>query len=147
MRDGSGFSRRGALALSASALAAPAFAGDRPIGRAFAGRDIVMRGVEVGAGFGVGHLFGNDRAVGLCGRLGILVSLVALQQRIAFQLGVDEGLDLKIRHLQQLDRLLQLGRDDQPLALPYLQPLSEHRLSPQPGVARNLLRPPCGLTG
>jgi hypothetical protein len=96
-----------------------------------------MRGVQVSAGFGVGHLLGDDRAVGLGGRLGIVVSLVALQQRIAFQLGVDEGLDLKIRHLQQLDRLLQLGRDDQPLPLPNLktcakrQPIAPEGMIPE----------------
>ena len=56
--------------------------------------------------------------------------VLALQQGILLQLGLDEGLQLEIGQLQQLDRLLQLGRDDQPLALPDLQPLSEHRASP-----------------
>jgi hypothetical protein len=51
-----------------------------------------------------------DLAAGLC--------VLALQQRIALQLGLDEGLQLKVGQLQQLDRLLQLGRDDQTLALP-----------------------------
>ncbi len=69
------------------------------------------------------------------------VSLVALQQGIAFQLGLDEGLQLQVRQLQQLDRLLQLGRDDQPLPLPDLQPLTDHVASTPPAhqVARFLL--------
>ena len=50
--------------------------------------------------------------------LAVALALVALQQRIAFQLGLDEGVELQVGQLQQLDRLLQLGRDDQPLALP-----------------------------
>jgi hypothetical protein len=50
----------------------------------------------------VGHGFG--------GRLGRrLLGLLALQQRVALQLGLDEGLELEVRQLQQLDRLLQLG--------------------------------------
>ena len=47
----------------------------------------------------------------------VALGLVALQQGIALQLGLDELLELDVRQLQQLDRLLQLGRDDQPLPL------------------------------
>ncbi len=53
------------------------------------------------------------------------VDVVALQQRIALQLGFDDGFELKIGQLQQLDRLLQLGRDDEPLPLFEFQPLPE----------------------
>src|SRR3954468_9674603 len=44
--------------------------------------------------------------------------LVALQKRIALKLGLDIGLQLHARQLQQLDRLLQLRRQDKALALP-----------------------------
>ena len=56
------------------------------------------------------------------------LALVALQQGIAFQLALDEGFQLKVRQLQQLDRLLQLGRDDQPLPLPQLQTRAERQI-------------------
>ena len=42
-----------------------------------------------------------------------LVRLVAFQQRIALQLLLDEGADLEIGELQQLDRLPQLRRHHQ----------------------------------
>ena len=49
------------------------------------------------------------------------------EQRIALQLGLDEGLELNIRQLQQLDRLLQLRRDDKALALPDLESRAERQ--------------------
>ena len=81
---------------------------------------------------GIGRRFAGD----LDARLGLL----ALEQRVLFQLGLDIFVELLVRQLQQLDRLLQLGRDDQPLPLPNLEPLTDH-LSRLPGavVARNLL--------
>jgi hypothetical protein len=48
------------------------------------------------------------------------LALIALQQRVALQLGLDEGVELDVRQLQQLDRLLQLRSDDEALALPEL---------------------------
>ena len=66
------------------------------------------------------------QGVGGLARLGVL----ALQQRVALQLGFHEGLELEVGQLQQLDGLLQLGRDDQPLPLPDLQPLPEHCSTP-----------------
>ena len=91
-----------------------------------------MGGVELGAGAGVVDAVGGKVARGLDGRLGVRlgVALVALEQGIALQLGVHEGVELKIRQLQQLDRLLQLRRDDQTLALPYLKSRAERQNSP-----------------
>ena len=71
----------------------------------------------------VGGLGGGLRRLGRIRAVGIVV--VTRQQRIALQLGFDEGLKLQVRQLEQLDRLLELGRDDEPLPLPDLQPLTE----------------------
>ena len=125
-----------------------------PLAGAGVAIDIVGAGIERAVGIrypavvethlGGVMAFSGGRRVDLAAGLGVL----ALQQRIAFQLGLDEGVELEVRQLQQLDRLLELGRDDQPLALPNLKPWSEQRSFPlHPGMARNLLRPPCGLTG
>ena len=51
------------------------------------------------------------------GGLFSVAALIALEQRIAFKLAFDIGLQLEVGHLQQLDRLLQLRRHDQGLAL------------------------------
>ncbi len=59
------------------------------------------------------------------GFLDIAAALVALQQRIAFQLAFDIGLQLEIGHLQQLDGLLQLRGHDQGLALAQIHPLRQ----------------------
>ncbi len=63
---------------------------------------------------------GHIAFFGLAGRSLRLALLVAFEQRILFELGLDEGLELEVRHLQKLDRLLQLRRHDQGLALPQL---------------------------
>ena len=55
-------------------------------------------------------------------------AVVALQQRIAFQLCSQYSASSMIRQLQQLDRLLQLRRHDQGLALPDFKSL------PQPAM-------------
>ena len=57
------------------------------------------------------------RALGLR----VLVVLGALEQRIAGEFVLDEGGQLGIRHLQQLDRLKQLRREDHRLTLPHRQ--------------------------
>ncbi len=49
--------------------------------------------------------------------------LGVLQQRIAFELRIDESRELEMGQLQQLDRLQQLRRHGQGLPLPQLQPL------------------------
>ena len=81
---------------------------------------------------GVGlERFGRPVAgFGLCFRLGesrlrlepierrAFAVLRPLQQRIARQFILDEGVQLDIRHLQQLDRLQQLRRQNHCLALP-----------------------------
>ena len=60
--------------------------------------------------------------------VGFGIALVALEQRIALQLALDEGLELKVRQLQQLDRLLQLRGDDQPLPLTKLLPRPQRQI-------------------
>ena len=114
-----------------------------PVGGPLAGAgiavDIVGAGIERTVGvrhptvvethLGGVMAFRRGRRVDLAAGLGVL----ALQQRIALQLGLNEGVQLLAGQLQKLDRLLQLGRDDQSLALPDVQPLSEHRsFSPAP---------------
>ena len=51
----------------------------------------------------------------------LLVGLLAFEQRIALELGFDEGGELDIGELQQLDRLLQLRRHHQAVALAKLK--------------------------
>ncbi len=88
---------------------------------------IGRRGVAVAqfqfAGFVGFAVAGGRLAVG--GLVRRTFAVLALQQRVAFQFGLDDGFQLKVRQLQQLDSLLQLGRDNQPLSLPEFQPLSE----------------------
>ncbi len=52
-------------------------------------------------------------------------ALVPLEQRIAFEFGVDKGLEFHVGHLQQFDGLLQLRRHDQGLALAHIEPLMQ----------------------
>jgi hypothetical protein len=85
-----------------------------------------VRSVEAPEGAGLSA--GGASAAGDSGflvRRCVVAGLVALQQGIALDLGFDEGVDLEIGHLQQLDRLLQLGRHDQRLALAHLQLLPQ----------------------
>ncbi len=85
--------------------------------------EVVGTDVEIGAvgrgrgrlGGGCGLVFGAPALVRRA-----VDGLVPGQQRIAFQLALDIGLQLYVGELQQLDGLLQLGRDDQALALPKL---------------------------
>ena len=67
------------------------------------------------------------------------LGLVALEQRIAFQLALDIFGQFEIGQLQQLDRLLQLRRHDQGLALPQLQTLAERHEPPLPRLEREPL--------
>ena len=48
---------------------------------------------------------------------------MALRQTLEF--GLDEALQFEVRHLQKLDRLLQLRRHHQGLALPKLHSLNQ----------------------
>ena len=61
-------------------------------------------------------------------RLGIFV---ALEQRIALEFRLDERVEFEVRQLQQPDRLLQLRRHHQLLALPELEACRKrHRQRP-----------------
>ncbi len=55
------------------------------------------------------------------GVVAALIAIGALKQGIALKLRVHEGAELEAGHLQQLDRLLELRRHHQLLALPKLQ--------------------------
>jgi hypothetical protein len=55
------------------------------------------------------------RAFCLARRRLLLAALLPFEQRIALQFRIDKRLELEIRHLQELDRLLQLRRHHQPL--------------------------------
>ncbi len=68
----------------------------------------------VGCGGGLG---------GLGGALGRRV--VALQQRVLLELALDEGRELHVGELQQLDRLLQLRRHDERLGVAEIEPLGK----------------------
>gem|GEM_PF-5604965 len=155
----------GALALLAVGHAAGAGAG--PVAEAglgggavlltvadpFAGRGVAIQIIRGGVdilGVGVGPFDESQLRLAAVSGGGVVggfrrsvaagVGLVALQQGVAFQFGLDEGLKLQVRQLQQLDRLLQLGRDDQPLPLSDLQPLTDHVVStPHAGAVGPLL--------
>ncbi len=109
---------------------------------AFAGRgvavEIVTRDIQIAGVGGVGSL-GPGLLLALAATLlGRSVGrLVARQQRIALQLALDVGVQLHVRQLQQLDRLLQLRRDDEALPLPELQSCAE-RHAPKPRLAQIL---------
>src|SRR6185503_1229845 len=56
----------------------------------------------------------------------LLAALLPFEKRIALELCIDECLQLEIRHLQELDRLLQLRRHHQSLRLPQFE-FRDHR--------------------
>ncbi len=93
-------------------------------------RQRVGAGVIGGIGRGlapIGQLVGRRTF----GRQG--VGFGALEQRVALQLLLDEGGDLLVGELQQLDRLPQLRRHDQRLALAELETRADgHRRRPFP---------------
>ncbi len=79
------------------------------------------RGSHSGAVFGrfilaLGAIGGGDRRLAFG-------SVVAVEQRIALQFGLDIGDEVEIGELQQLDGLHQLRRHHQSLALPKLKSL------------------------
>ena len=49
--------------------------------------------------------------------LNIGIAVLARQEGVPLELGLDKGVELEAGQLQKLDGLLQLGRDDQPLSL------------------------------
>ena len=76
--------------------------------------------VHLFLGGGLEEVGGSLRRIG-CERTAGLVCLLALEQRVPLKLGLDEGGKLDIGELQQLDRLLQLRRHHQAVALPKLK--------------------------
>ena len=68
--------------------------------------------------------------------------LRAIEQRIAFELLFDIIGEFEIRKLQQLDRLLQLRRHDQRLALPHFESLCQRHVPPPPTIRYSEKRSP-----
>ncbi len=128
------------------ALEIAATARSAPIGpaRAFTGvtvargRRFVGRRVERLVGVGERHPIGRrlarrlgERHFGAL-RFAITFAIIAGQERVSLEFAFDILLQLQIGELKQLDRLLELRRDDQALALPELQSLTErHRALPE----------------
>ncbi len=76
-----------------------------------------LRGLAVALAPGIADL----------GRLG----LGPLQQRITLELGIDVGGEVEVGELQKLDRLQELRRHHQGLALAHLEPLQQtHQPAP-----------------
>ena len=59
--------------------------------------------------------------VGLAGRCAVVGGLGRLEKRVLLELLSDIGGELEVGQLQQLDRLLQLRRHDQGLALAQIE--------------------------
>ncbi len=99
-------------------LAAEPFVGARAI--AFNRRTLAFR---FGCGLDSRRLVGRARAFGV---------LDALEQRIALELGLDIGHQIQVRQLQELDRLHQLRRHHQRLALAKLEFLRKRHYACRP---------------
>jgi hypothetical protein len=69
-------------------------------------------------------VFGGRR-LGLARGLAVRRGIVSFEQRVRFELLLDESRHLDIRQLQQLDRLLQLRRHHQRLGLTQIEALGE----------------------
>lgn len=83
-----------------------------------AGKFLCARGLGVAAGpvpapIGIGLAVGAGFGANV-----FLAAVVDLEKGILLQLLLDVGRQLLVGHLQQLDRLLQLGRHDQRGGLP-----------------------------
>lgn len=83
-----------------------------------------MARVHLAVGIGVGQAIEGDLAGFLAGvRLfrrpfgGARVAVVAHQERVLLDLGLDIFVEFDVRQLQKLDRLLELRRDDEALPL------------------------------
>ena len=106
-----------------------------------------MSGIEIGRGaeiFASERLVERRRAVNGFGRAGGIslsalrlaaFGIFALQQRVFLELGFDIFRKLEIGELQQLDRLLQLRRHHQGLALFQLEALCQRHLIASGGAA------------
>lgn len=62
----------------------------------------------------------------------IIVLVLAFQQRVALQFGLDVGGQVEAGKLQQLDRLHELRRHHQRLALAEFQPRAYRETAPAP---------------
>ena len=79
----------------------------------------------------VAHVFGRIiLARCLVGGIGFRRRLIALQERVALELRLDEHAQLDVGQLKQTNSLLQLGCHHQLLALPQLQLRRKHHSSP-----------------
>ena len=93
--------------------------------------DVIVIGIEIARSVGRRRVFAQrERCVGArnsfdFARVFARTCFVALEERILFELLLDECREFDVRHLQQLDRLLQLRRHDQRLALAELQSLGQ----------------------
>src|SRR5690606_38276312 len=117
--------------IAAAAALGPATALARRVLRGLLGEDVLELGVvaardRIGGldAVGVidGVLVGAELGCRLrqLRRLGILAAILALEQRVAEELRLDEGIELEVTELQQPDRLHQLWRQREVLALPDL---------------------------
>src|SRR5262249_2931503 len=90
------------------------------------GRSVGAVGLAVSDGGGVGQgAVAGDRRRGLGWCLAVVRRLaLALEQRVAFELFLDLGGELLGGQLQRLDRLLELRRHDERLALTQIHALA-----------------------
>ena len=105
--------------------------------REFIRIEIVMRGIHVGGGAEILALQRFVEPALFRGRLGRRFALgplgvLAFEQRVLLEFGFDVFREFQIGKLQQLDRLLQLRRHDQGLALSQLQTLCQRHVPPRP---------------
>jgi len=91
-----------------------------------------VSGMAVRLLLGFGEEAHSLRSVALRGGSGVL-GFLAFEQRIALKLGLDECGQLHVGELQQLDRLLQLRRHHQTVALPQLKLCGEGHTHSQAG--------------
>ena len=124
----------------------------------FSGKIDIQRGVSAGSAIACQQTVRRQRvgavsvsvkiaigiiAVGVvAARLSVIIAPVfafRFEQRIALQLFRDEGFDFQIGQRQQLDRLLQLRRHHQRLAVPQVEARAErhgYKLKPSPRYRR-----------
>ena len=91
-----------------------------------------VSGVAVRLLLGFGEEAHSLRSLALRGGSGV-VGFLAFEQRVALKLGLDERGQLHVGELQQLDRLLQLRRHHQTVALPQLKLCGEGHTHSQAG--------------
>ena len=92
----------------------------RPAIARLAAHGHLQAAVQLGSG-GAGGVERGGRRAGLGLGTGRVRLLLALEQRVLLELALDIGRQLEVRELQQLDRLLQLRRHHQALALTQIE--------------------------